>query len=86
MNHRAIFNIKSTVFYSLLFLLLGGSSSFFITGCDRFGLNSSTVVMVIGNQQLTADDLKQDMVFAGEDLPISVQNAKEMKPACLIIS
>ncbi len=83
MNHRAIFKNKSTVFYSALFLLLGGASLFFITGCDRLGLNSSTVVMVIGNQQLTADDLKQDMVFAGEDLPISAQDAKEIKTRLL---
>jgi len=79
MNHRAIFRNKSTVFYSVLFLLLGGASPFFISGCDRLGLTPSTVVMVIGDQQLTADDLKQDLVFAGEDLPISAQDSKEIK-------
>jgi len=79
MNHRAIFRNKSTGFYSVLFLLLGGASPFFITGCDRLGLTPGTVVMVIGDQQLTADDLKQDMVFAAEDLPISAQDAKEIK-------
>jgi len=83
MNHRAIFKSRSTVFYSVLFLLLGGTSPFFISGCDRFGLNPGTVVMVIGNQQLTADDLKQDMVFAGEDLPISARDAKEIKTRLL---
>ena len=83
MNHRAIFNNKSTVFYSVLFLLLGGAGPFFITGCDRLELNFGTVVMVIGNQQLTADDLKQDMVFASEDLPISARDAKGMKARLL---
>ena len=83
MNHRAIFNNKSTVFYSVLFLLLAGANPFFIAGCDRLGLTPGTVVMVIGNQQLTADDLKQDMVFAGEDLPVSAQDAEEMKTRLL---
>ena len=84
MNHRTIFKRRATVFYSVLFLLLGGASLFFITGCDRLGLMTpSTVIMVIGNQQLTADDLKQDMVFAGEDLPISAQDAKEIKTRLL---
>ncbi len=83
MNHRAIFRNRSTVFYSVLFLLWGGTSPFFISGCDRLGLTPSTVVMVIGNQQLTADELKQDMVFASEDLPISAQDAKEIKTRLL---
>ena len=83
MNRRAIIKNKSTVFYSVLFLFLGGAGLFFITGCDRLGSNPGTVVMVIGNQQLTADDLKRDMVFAGEDLPISAQDAKEIKTRLL---
>lgn len=83
MNHRAIFRNKSTVFYSVLFLLLGGAGPFSISGCDPLGLDPGTVVMVVGNQQVTADNLKQDMVFASEDLPISAQDAKEIKTRLL---
>ena len=83
MNLRAVFKNKSTVFCSVLFLLLGGVGPVFFTGCDHPGLNLDTVVMVVGSQQLTANDLKQDMAFAGEDLPISSQNTKEIKTRLL---
>jgi len=78
MDHWVILKNKSTVFYEVFFLLLGAASVFFISGCDRLDLNSEPVVMVIGDQRLTADVLKKDLVFATEDLPISTRSATQV--------
>jgi len=83
MNYRAIFKTKSVLLYSILFLLPGAAGPFFISGCDGIELNPDPVVLIVGDQQLTEQDLKQDMVFEGEDLPISAQEVKQTKTGLL---
>jgi parvulin-like peptidyl-prolyl isomerase len=83
MDHRVILKNKPTDFYEAVFLLLGAASLFFVFGCDRRDLNSCPVVMVVGDQRLTADVLKKDLVFATEDLPISTRDAKQVKSRLL---
>ena len=78
-----MFKIISIVFYGAFFLLLGAFGPFIISGCDCFDLNSGPVVMVVGDQQFTADVLKKDLVFAVEDLPISTRDAKQVRSRLL---
>lgn len=79
MSYRAILKNKSSVFHPALFLLLGAAVPFFISGCGLFDLDPGPVVVVIGNQRLTADVLKKDMAFVCEDLPLSGQDEKQIK-------
>jgi hypothetical protein len=44
------------------------------------------VVLVVGDQKLTMDVLKQDMGYAVEDLPLLAQDANEMKIGLWIMS
>ena len=83
MDHRVILKNKSTVFYEAFFLLLGAASLFFVSGCDRLDFNSEPIIMLVGDQRLTADVLKQDLVFATEDLPISTRDAKQVRSRLL---
>ena len=79
MSHRAIFKNNIRVFHPALFLLLGVANPFFISGCDLFERDPSPVVVVIGSQRLTADALKNEIAFVGEDLPLSAGDAKQIK-------
>ena len=79
MIHRAILKIKLSVLHAVLFLLLGTAGLFSIAGCNLLEPELSPVVVVIGDRRLTADVLKKDMAFAGEDLPLSVQSSKQVK-------
>ena len=83
MSHQAILKNKSSVFHPAFFLLLGAAVPFFVSGCGRFDLEPSPVVLVIGDQRLTADVLKKDMAFVSEDLPLSVQDTKQIKTRLL---
>ena len=80
MRHWAIFKDKSIFFCSVVFLL-GTVGPLFICGCDQ--LNSGPVALVVGDQKLTMDVLKQDMGYAVEDLPFLAQDTKEMKTGLL---
>jgi parvulin-like peptidyl-prolyl isomerase len=80
MRHWAIFKDRSIFFCSVVFLL-GTVGPLFICGCDQ--LNAGPVVLVVGDQKLTMDVLKQDMAYAIEDLPVSAQDVKEMKSGLL---
>ena len=83
MIHRAILKIKLSVLHAVLFLLLGTVGLFSIAGCNLLEPEFSPVVVVIGDRRLTADVLKKDLVFAGEDLPLSVQSLKQTKISLL---
>ena len=78
MDHRVILKEKSIAFYGAFFLL-GFCGLFFIFGFDCLDLNAEPVVMVIGDQRLTANILKKNLAFAMEDLPISTHDAKQVK-------
>ncbi len=83
MDHRAVSKNKSNAFYGVFFLLLWTVSPFLISGCDHRDLNSGPVIMVVGDQWLTADTLKEEMVFATEDLPISTRGEKQVRSRLL---
>ncbi|MCG6877927.1 MAG: peptidylprolyl isomerase [Deltaproteobacteria bacterium] len=83
MNNRFIFKRKSNGFYTFLLLILGLGGLFFVDGCDRIGTDPGPVVLVVGDQQLTADVLKQNLVFASEDLPISAKETENIKTVLL---
>ena len=79
MNNRIIFKRKLNIFYT--FFLLGGL--FCVAGCDPIGKALGPVVLVVGDQQLTADVLKQNLVLASEDLPISAKEMENIKTTLL---
>jgi len=67
----------------VVFLLLGTVGPLALCGCDNLGLSSDPVVLVVGDQKLTMDVLKQDMMHTIEDLPLSAQDANQMKMGLL---
>ncbi len=79
MRHWAVFKGKSIFCCSAIFLLLGVAGPLMICGCDQLDANSAPVVLVVGDRKLTMDVLKEDMAYALEDLPLSSQDAKQMK-------
>ena len=83
MDHRAVSKNRSNAFYSVFFLLLGTVGPFLISGCDHRDLNSGPVIMVVGDQRLTADILKEDMVYATEGLPLLTQESKQVRSRLL---
>ena len=83
MDHRVIIKKRSVAFHGAFFWILGLGGLFFISGCDRLELNSEPVVMVVGDQRLTADVLKKDLVYASEDMPISIRNVEQVKSRLL---
>ncbi|OQY42532.1 MAG: hypothetical protein B6240_13845 [Desulfobacteraceae bacterium 4572_87] len=83
MDHRVIIKKRSVAFHGAFFLILGLGGLFFISGCDRLELNSEPVVMVVGDQRLTADVLKKDLVYASEDMPISIRDVEQVKSRLL---
>lgn len=83
MNNRFIFKRKSNSFYTFLLLILALGGLFFVDGCDRIGKDPGPVVLVVGDQQITADVLKQNLILASEDLPISAKKTENIKMALL---
>ncbi len=82
MKDRSLFKSNPCRFYATLFVLWACGISFF-WGCDRLGLSTGPVVLVVGDQRLTADILKQDMDFASEGLPIATEDAEKTKKILL---
>ena len=83
MNHRDTFKRKSASFHWILFFLLGAAVLFFIGGCERRNVNSDPVVLVVGDQQVTADVMKQEILLAGEEFPVPARDAKQIKTGLL---
>ena len=83
MNHGDMFNSESAFFNWTLFFLLGAAGLFFIGGCERLHVDADPVVLVVGDQQVTADVMKQEILLAGEDLPIPARDAKQIKTGLL---
>ena len=83
MSNRFIFKRKSNSFYTFFLLVSALGGLFFIEGCEPFGKDPGPVVLVVGDQALTADVLKQNLLFAAEDLPISKKEMENIKTTLL---
>ena len=83
MRNRFIFKRKSNSFYTFFLLIPALGGLFFIEGCDPIGKDPGPVVLVVGDQELTADVLKQNLLFASEDLPVSSKEMENIKTILL---
>ena len=83
MSNRFIFKRKSNIFYTFFLLVTALGGLFFVEGCDLIGKNPGPVVLVVGDQQFTADVLKQNLLLASEDLPIPAKETENIKTALL---
>lgn len=79
MRHRDILKTQTDFLDWALFFLLGAAALFSFGGCESLDRAAGPVVLVVGKQQVTADVMAQEMLLAGEDLPVSARDAEEVK-------